>query len=312
MKILNALFLIAMISVANSLAQAKECFKDRLPYFRIIENIKGDHLQKLRSLEAGCGEFTEKPAMADAKSITGYGFSLAESVAYSAGGQAIGAFAKLNGSEFQKKFGKELEEIRRIEAPIDRIQKVYELVSRFQGRYDPDSGSSNTLSGLVIATSAAPNVLNNSEARGTGGVCRDFANLLHWSLQQVARAPSSKSQALGPNDFSSSFTTGFVPTSKDGWKRMGGHAWVRVHLPEHDGSGRLREFRNFDLDTTYFPGVFAPLFPRRSGVTAENRTRIEKECREIALCLYRIIQEAPQASEPEAVKAVEPTQRSVK
>jgi hypothetical protein len=188
----------------------------------------------------------------------------------------------MDGSPEQRRFKAELDRIKTIPNSMERIQRTYELVARTQGRYDEESyGLRNALAGRIYRGESPGNLLDSAKRDGTVGVCREMAALLQWSLQQVSRWSGSRSMALGPNDFSSGEILSNAPTP-DGW---GGHAWVRVNLPVHDATGALVNFRHFDLDTTWYPERFSPLFPRRAGASAQNISTARRQCTEIKRCL---------------------------
>lgn len=282
MKII-ILFLVIFMSGEQVFAAGKDiCFEKTLPFFQNFSKITGPDIEKSATLVNACDEL-QTPEMTKGKTILGAAVnSFMTKVAFGITGHATGAFDNLNGSQKQKSFRAELEKIKQIPNSMDRIKQVYDLVVRTQGHYDDDNmGKKNVLTGKVIFTDAPSNIINAAEKTGTGGVCRDFASLLQWSLLQVARGPHSKNSALEPNDFSSEFITGYVPVNGG----TGGHAWVRVHLPQYNSTGQLTGFNNFDLDTTFYSD-FSPLFPRLSGLSPENQQRAVRECTQIISCLY--------------------------
>lgn len=192
-------------------------------------------------------------------------------------GHAVSAFSRLDQTELQKSFQKELDRIKQVKNPMDRMKQVYDLVVRTQGEYDEYTlGFATVRKGKVALTYTPGNLINSAEEYGTAGVCREFASLLQWSLLQVARHPDSKGMALGPNDFSSELVGGDVP--------IGAHAWVRAHLPKFNKDGQLQGFNDFDLDTTWY-SEFSPVYPRRSGISEEERKILINESKEIAECL---------------------------
>jgi hypothetical protein len=192
-------------------------------------------------------------------------------------GQGASAFSRLDQTELQKSFQKELDRIKQIKNPMDRVKQVYDLAVRTQGFGDYETmGNRTAAKGKIILTLTPGNLINSAEENGTAGVCREFASLLQWSLLQVARHPDSTGMALGPNDFSSEFIAGRVPG--------GGHAWVRVHQPKHSKEGQIQGFNDFDLDTTWY-SEFSPLYPRGTGVTSAERRVLRNEYYKIRECL---------------------------
>lgn len=193
-------------------------------------------------------------------------------------GYAPAAFIKLNANTLQRDFNKQLEAIRLIRDPILRIQKVYQLVTRFQGEYD-----SETTGSLPYRRPGA--VINKAAKDGVGGQCRDFALLLYWSLLQVARHPDDRRiyGDLGENSFSVS------PQFGDGKfddEYVGFHDWVRVHLAGRDDSYRLY-FVRFDLDNTFYPKAFTPLMPRQQNFSERDLAKRKNTCDQLVRCLMR-------------------------
>lgn len=259
-------------------ARADSCFDGVMPYFKNFERLSGSADEKRQMLEGGCNEMKNIPEMADARSMSE---KIQREVHEKAVfpyymGQSSTVGEKLNGSEAQRKFQARLDEIKKIENPMDRVRKTYELVAKTQGFYDTQN--------MYEARNLSPgNLIDRAAEKGSAGVCRDFASLLQWSLLQVAKHPSSKSDTLGPNDFSSKFTVGDVP-GVGGWRNGSGHAWVRVNLPQFE-NGQLKRFNTFDVDTTLYPQKFTPLMPRRSGLTPENKFNFLSECKQVSSCL---------------------------
>jgi len=59
---------------------------------------------------------------------------------------------------------------------MERIQEVYQLVSRNQGQYDYETlGARTNQEGHVVGTLRPENLINSSEKYGTAGVCAHFA-----------------------------------------------------------------------------------------------------------------------------------------
>lgn len=83
-----------------------------------------------------------------------------------------------------QKYYQELIALNRYQDPYERMKQIYNLVIRSQGRYMPtkkrDSQSEVTLSRVA-------DTLIRAATTGEGGVCRDFAVLLAWSLNQANR-----------------------------------------------------------------------------------------------------------------------------
>lgn len=232
----------------------------------------------------GCSELVDQPLLTEAYTALERAGAMAMTPIVGVFGQGAGAFANLNGSAKQRDYKKRLDVIGEEPNPMLRIKRVYELVAATQGPYDSAGhGMKNFIRGAGVRSSSPGNLINSAERDGSIGVCREMASLLKWSLQQVARARGSRSMALSPNDFSSTFMTGKVPGA-NGWKDGGGHAWVRINMPIHE-KGQLIGFSHFDIDTTWYPEQFSPLVPRRSGLSAPGRKKLIDECRRVQACL---------------------------
>lgn len=281
MKMLFFISLTALfIGRASAIEPQDICFKETLPYFQNFSKIKASAAVKSEMLTTSCNELHDSE-MTRGKSFSEAAYhKIGNFMAFGLAGHGASAFSKLNGSAKQKEFLTQLNVIKKNPDPMDRIRQVYQLVVETQGKYDYDSeGHKNMSSGFFIFTEAPGNIINNAEKRGTGGVCRDFASLLQWSLLQVSRYEGSKSSALGESDFSSDFISGTVPE--------GGHAWVRVNMPQFN-KGRITGFNTFDLDTTWYQ-TFSPLFPRNSGLSQANREKAINQCHQISQCLSKKI-----------------------
>jgi len=252
-------------------AYSNKCFDHTLPFFLTIKKMNSTPGEQSMSIYEACQELQApniyiEPTVST-KILTSY-----TKIAFPVfGGQMFAAFSKLGGTHRQNTYRRELERIKKIPNPIERIKLVYELVLANQGDYD-EKASINFLT---------PNrLLNLVDRKKSVGVCRDRAALLQWSLMQVSRFYLSKGMALEQTDFSSQIEVGIL----DGQA----HAWVRVNLPNHNASGMLTGFTRFDLDTTFYPYKFSILFPRKSGLTTKNWQRLKSECTAVRDCLNRV------------------------
>lgn len=265
--------IVASLDMSSARA-ADACFAKRLPIFQIIGKSE-TFLEKFNQVNTVCEELEREELMAP-ESIADKAFGLFAghfAVSFTQG-NAYAAFAKLGGSPAQNNYRKELDRIRQIPNPLERIRKVYALAASVSGSYDHETMGNRALGGAGWVGGHMPgHLIDHATKTGSIGVCREYAALLGWSLLQVARHPSSKSMALGPTDFSASYRYGNVG---------GGHAWVQAHLPQFD-RGRINGFVDIDLDTTWY-STFVPLFPRRA-LSAKTRERAIRECHEIIACM---------------------------
>lgn len=281
------LFSVMFLFSVFGFAGEDPCFsRVESPVLKIYSQTSLDVDSKMVGLMGTCKEL-KKTAMYEKKGVVR---SLAEGFVQAVGvggmfGLGASAFSKMNNNEHQKQYMSELEKIKTIPDRMERIKRVYELVSTYQGQYDYDSLGKKTdfVEGKMVGALRPENLVDAAKKNGTAGVCRHFAALLYWSLLQVGRSSESKDSALGENDFSVSYMTGDVPLAGG---NSGGHAWVRVNLPIKNEKG-VRDFRHFDLDTTWYPQDFTVLMPRRSGLSENARSKAVSDCQEVKSCLMK-------------------------
>ncbi|GEM_PF-3146552 len=247
---------------------------------------KMDDNAKLAALSNTCNELT-KSDMYKKKNVLSL---MMDGVSNAAGvgvmfGLGAGSFSDLDSTDTQKTFRKELDRIKQIPERMERIRQTYLLVSKYQGAYDFETMGKKTdfIGGKMVGALRPENLIDMAEKHGTSGVCRHFSALLYWSLVQVSRLPESKGGALTENEFSPSYMVGEVPMEEIGW---GGHAWIRVNLPYRNSAGAL-EFDHIELDTTFYPGVFSILQPRRTGLKNNLREKLVLDCERAKQCLMR-------------------------
>lgn len=271
-------FAIFIFAIGAQAVDRDTCFNNaKGPFFDIFARMKVSPGEMAIRMNEACTELKDKE-MVSSKSLTEHAFSAAGFIGGAMFGNAANSFSRLDETELQKSYQKELERIKQIEDPMERIKQVYDLAVRTQGKYDYETkGMDTAKSGMYVMTNLPGNLINNAEKRGTAGVCREFASLLQWSLMQVARHPSSKSSALGPKDFSSEMVGGMTP--------IGAHAWVRIHLPKHSSEGQLQGFQDFDVDSTWY-SEFSPVYERRSGLSVKEQMAMVESCERVQKCLF--------------------------
>lgn len=255
------IILISSVSHARS-----QCFQGKLRFFQPYLKLNATSKDLYKMLEPTCFDLS-KASNHDSSRWDGLD-SLTINLIAAGFGQAKAAFETLQDTDLERSFMQRLEEIKKIANPMERIRKVYELSTSYQGYYDKEG---KVGSGGITPSSA----LANYQEKGTMGVCRHYSSLLTWSLMQVSRHSESNTMHLGPNDFSADF----YPLHR---KK---HAWVRVNLPRHDKDGRLLGFQRFDLDPTWYPESFHMLMPRHLGISEDTRLRAYQQCLEIRNCL---------------------------
>lgn len=181
------------------------------------------------------------------------------------GGLAVRLSEIFSGVDFlkiedvQKNFGDRLLEIKQIQNRFERIRQTYMLVNQYQGKYD-------RLSPTPIFSINPRDTLERSARTSIGGVCRQFAELLKWSLNEVG----SFNQENVELSFKAEIATS--------WN----HMWVRVNLPTLVG-GRI-EIRTLDLDNTDHPKLYVPL-RSRIAISEGRRALLYQQCKRVISCL---------------------------
>ncbi|MCM2324037.1 MAG: hypothetical protein NDJ90_12325 [Oligoflexia bacterium] len=252
------------------------------PEWAFLRAIAGSKLKtedKLAAVRNACGEFDLKTAYGSfaqsRKTSRTYVLSVVWKL-FQGMGFGSASFTRLGGSEAQAKFKAELERIKSEPDPVLRIQRVYELVSRSQGEYDPERGfTPYRLPGPL---------LDRAKKKEIGGQCRDFALLMYWSLVQVARYPQNEPMSrLNRNSFSMevAYGDGHVETGD----YVGFHEWVRVNLPVYVEPGKPIRFEQFDVDTTWYPGTFSPVMARTQNLSPDELAEKQARCQEMQACL---------------------------
>ncbi len=173
-------------------------------------------------------------------------------------------------SEYKQK----LEQISKIQNPRERIRKVYELVVENQGKSDKSPLRATYDS---LRPRSPSGILNKAKATGEGGVCRNFATLLDWSLMQVNMSPTlPKYYSTWKIPDENSFVSEII---FDPW-----HEYVEVKIPNGKGT-----FESFQLDPTIpaegHTTAFLPLYPRHQGLNPSQREQLWRQCRDIRDCI---------------------------
>jgi hypothetical protein len=283
MTIIKLKLSLFILSFGANVFASNHCFQDKLPFFQNFNRFEASASEKLLALDNTCRELGQIEMHQKKGPVARVLHGVLAPVSAGLFGSAAAAFSRLRSTPEGQSYMRELDQIREIENPVERVRLTYLLAVENSGEYDHSTmGMRTWISGLLIGANRPENLLANNKLRGTIGVCREFAALLQWSLMQVARHPTSKSMALGAADFSSSMVAGIVPGAS-GWGDGGPHAWVRVNLPIIV-NGQLKGFNHFDLDSTWYE-KFTPLFPRRSNLSELNRNRAIKECNQLRHCI---------------------------
>lgn len=278
--VLAPIFTVVCLLVSSvSVQAASACFAGRDPIFTPYAGVEMSSQELGKSLKKTCDELTKPENYVKQDLVMTAFMGLARFVGLGLMfGQGVAAFSDMDGTPEQMAYMAELQKIRQIENPMERIRQVYNLAAKAQGPYDYDNKGFRTWThGKIIFAHTPENILDSQKKYGASGVCREFAALLQWSLMQVARHPSSKTGGLTPKDFNSEIAAG-APGGQ-------GHAWVRVHLPVHSDTGMILGFQDFDLDTTWHPERFAILSPRESGISEPVRKSLLDQCRQIYSCV---------------------------
>jgi hypothetical protein len=194
------------------------------------------------------------------------------------GGGMASSFSNLQGGPEERAYMARLMEIKRNRNRIERIRDAYALAVANQGDYDRKTeGVDSDWAALFLREQMPSHVLAQARRTGSGGVCRHFAALLKWSLNQVARPTGENSSALGEDSFSAEVINGFSGRDE--------HAWVRVNLGYQTANGL--EFHSVDLDPTWNKETFSPLLPRLMGESHDYIKAAHKSCLATQFCVRR-------------------------
>lgn len=187
--------------------------------------------------------------------------------------------SNLNGDPVTNSYALELRKIRAVEDPIVRLQMVYRLSIQHQGQYMnprernklPDNNETSVSDTLIRAATT-----------GKGGVCRDFAVLLAWSINQVSRDES------GNELFSAG--TEYLLT----------HVAVRVKIPRSNHGG-FPTSDQFELDPTFYED-FNPLPASHLSLPSPALKEQVDQCNKILACYLK---EVEGSIEPETLPMIE-------
>lgn len=261
------LFLSSM--TLSSIGEAKSiraCFAKRLPYFSILGQVETSVDDAYEALSTSCNEIGRDGMMEAKTAVVAAIESGANVFGHGVAGGFASRYSRMDSTPLQRKYMAEIKKIRRIENTMERVRQAYMLASRHSGKYDDSTlGMATLKSGGVVFGETPENLLNNFEKRGTVGVCREFASLLNWTLEQITRSPQT-----GKIEFKTQTVGGKLPGGR--------HEWVRVRFAQFG-------WAPVDFDTTYNQGQFIPLAPRREGLDISIRQRAYRECTEIIDCI---------------------------
>lgn len=239
-------------------------------FARVILDEHGDYAAKIDSLKNACRVFDKKDEYSKVvNKLTPSDFSMRVTIA--ALFEASDAFRKIGANAMEVSFNDRLKEIKKNPSAIERVKATYELVLLFKKPFD------QAYMQAILDHKPAPKrplVLKPEVTLEKGGVCRDFARLLEWSLLQVARSSSeSKSAEVFSYEFQSASGKG------------GGHAWISVNLPIRSLDRKRTEFSRIDLDPTNFTDKFVPLPPLAQGQPESRIDQYANTCAKIISCL---------------------------
>lgn len=265
-----SLLLLAFLSSAD-----QACFNQPgLPRFlRVQSEFQQSTQERLQAVNQSCAEIQnpevtyQLPEHARSTFMVTLGSGLM--------GRATGAFSFMNSTAEERAYKARLEEIKKNPNRYERIQQVYSLVAETMGPYDHNlTLREENFTGTFLQPASPTAILARVQAKGTGGVCRHHADLLSWSLLQVARPVGETAWGLTENSFSM--------TTKNGCDETGCHTWIQLNLPFQTDRGL--QFENVDLDTTWYktPTV---LHNRLNGFSPAERQRILNVCRAVISCL---------------------------
>ncbi|MBY0516715.1 MAG: hypothetical protein K2P81_07400 [Bacteriovoracaceae bacterium] len=210
----------------------------------------------------------ESAGFAQIDPIYDQGVSVVSSVIAGFYKEGIAALAEnLTGSPAQREYRAHLEMIKRIKDPHERLIRTWNLAKSHQGEYGP-----------IVNLLRNPGQIIDAAAEGKrGGICREFALLLAFSLRWVARpygVEAPQFGGLGPYAFNATIRYSMR------------HAWVRVNMDKFENGKRVG-LQTFDLDTTWHD-VFAPLNPRRTGEERWEIAEKSRRCLKAIECVNKV------------------------
>ncbi len=159
-------------------------------------------------------------------------------------------------SDIEKAYVQRLRGIAKISDPVRRMTEAYLAMNQFRGKYQPYEWDGLPSPGKTLLKAAKS---------GSGGVCRDFASLLTWSLHHVARGPAGHAHF--------SVHTKHIPR----------HALVTVRLFHSPGS-RSEKDRLFSLDPTNYQR-FTPLPVPDLRASTDTLLKRFESCSRVVRCL---------------------------
>lgn len=183
------------------------------------------------------------------------------------------AFRNINGNENseEQKFVNRLKEIKKNPSAVARVQATYNLVIEYQKPFDSELYDAYK-NGVHLDR---PLVQTPEFTLKHGGVCRDFARVLKWALQQVGRSTSPSKDAEV-----------FTAEVRMGTGKPAGHAWVSVNMPIRDPNGQIAGFGRIDLDPTN-AASFTPYPPFAQNLPKAQMNSRFNLCKKIVTCVKK-------------------------
>lgn len=274
--LINAFGFIFLI-FSNLSATAAEC-ENLVPeskdwhFARIILNDKISNDEKDFELYKACRKFNLKSDQA--VSYNNYNSNIFVKGLFTVFTDISDVFRNLGGNALENKFMSELIEIKKKPYAIDRVKATYLLVTKYQKPYDEQYVEDIK---DKKSTKRTELILTPQQTLREPAVCRDYARLLKWSLQQVGRSNSSRIDA---ETFTAEIQIGIFKDT--------GHAWVSVNLPIKDKNGQVTDFARVDLDSTN-NSSFIPFMPYAQHLSDDQMNKHYATCDKISKCLDQLI-----------------------
>ncbi len=276
MKLFIAGLLFSSLSLAATKAErVNKCLADSgLNPLKALSKVSMPHEEKQRAMFTICDEMddpaqNESAEFAQIDPLWDQAVSVVGAVFSGFYKEGIAALAEtLEGSPAQRRYKAHLEMIKRIKDPHERIIRVFNLARASQGSYGP----------IINLIRNPGQVIDAGAAGEAGGICREFAVLLAFSLRWVARPYGVQAPTfggLGENAFNATV----VYSAR--------HAWVRVSMAKMQ-NGRQVGIDQFDLDTTWHD-VYTPLNPRRTSEKRASWANKYKICMKATECMNRAL-----------------------
>jgi len=114
---------IALTTTAH--ADVKSCFQNRLPFFQISQLTSASLDEKITGVTNECSDLADDALMTPRSMSEKWVDSASESIVGGLFGHWATNFSKLNGSDLQREYKKQIGEIRKVPSMFERMYRAY-------------------------------------------------------------------------------------------------------------------------------------------------------------------------------------------